>query len=232
MSAALYISMIEKNPKKFIEFWNDERELLLERNAQGFRAIDAAPLTMGYRANNSRTGSDITRRLIYPKGAYVLHMIRMMMYDRKTGDQDFKAAMQDFVTTYSGKAATTEDFKAVMEKHMTREMDLEGNHRLDWFFNEYVYGTALPTYHLDSTFEKDANGDLVLALKVTQSGVDDKFRMIVPVYLELADGRTISLGRARLVGNTTVDQKVPLKGLKDAPKRALVNYYDDVLASN
>jgi len=71
-----------------------------------------------------------------------------------------------------------------------------------------------------------------LALKVTQSGVDDKFRMIVPVYLELADGRTISLGRARLVGNTTVDQKVPLKGLKDAPKRALVNYYDDVLASN
>jgi hypothetical protein len=56
--------------------------------------------------------------------------------------------------------------------------------------------------------------------------------MIVPVYLELADGRTISLGRARLVGNTTVDQKVPLKGLKDAPKRALVNYYDDVLASN
>ena len=232
MSAALYISMIEKNPKKFIEFWNDERELLLERNAQGFRAIDAAPLTMGYRANNSRTGSDITRRLIYPKGAYVLHMIRMMMYDRKTGDQDFKAAMQDFVTTYSGKAATTEDFKAVMEKHMTREMDLEGNHRLDWFFNEYVYGTALPTYHLDSTFEKDANGDLVLAVKVTQSGVDDKFRMIVPVYLELADGRTISLGRARLVGNTTVDQKVPLKGLKDAPKRALVNYYDDVLASN
>ena len=232
MSAALYISMIEKNPKKFIEFWNDERELLLERNAQGFRAIDAAPLTMGYRANNSRTGSDITRRLIYPKGAYVLHMIRMMMYDRKTGDQDFKAAMQDFVTTYSGKAATTEDFKAVMEKHMTREMDLEGNHRLDWFFNEYVYGTALPTYHLDSTFEKDANGDLVLAVKVTQSGIDDKFRMIVPVYLELADGRTISLGRARLVGNTTVDQKVPLKGLKDAPKRALVNYYDDVLASN
>ena len=232
MSASLYISLIEKNPKKFIEFWNDERELLLERNAQGFRAIDVGPLTMGYRADNSRTGSGVTRRLIYPKGAYILHMIRMMMWDNKTGDQNFKAAMQDFVQTYSGKAATTEDFKAMMEKHMTPEMDLEGNHRLDWFFNEYVYGTALPSYKIDYTFDKDATANVVFGLKVTQSGVDDKFRMIVPIYLELADGRTVNLGRVRLFGNTTVDEKLPLKGLKDAPKRALMNYYDDVLASN
>ena len=232
MSASLYISMIEKNPKKFIEFWNDERTLLLERNAQGFRAIDVGPLTMGYRADNSRTGFDVTRRLIYPKGAYILHMIRMMMWDRKTGDQNFKEAMQDFVKTYSGKAATTEDFKSAMEKHMTPEMDLEGNHRLDWFFNEYVFGTALPTYKIDYTFGKDASGDVVFGFKVTQSGVDDKFRMVVPIYLELADGRTINLGRAHLTGNTSIDQKVPIKGLKDAPKRALVNYNDDVLASN
>jgi hypothetical protein len=232
MSASLYVSLVEKNPKKFIEFWNDERELLLERNPQGFRAIDVGPLTMGYRASNSRTGYDITRRLIYPKGAYILHMVRMMMWDRKTGDQNFIAAMHDFVQTYSGKAATTEDFKAAMEKHMTPEMDMEGNHRLDWFFNEYVYGTALPTYKFDYTFEKGANGDTLLGFKATQSGVDDKFRMIVPIYLELADGHTVSLGRLRLVGNTSVDQKVPLKGLKDAPKRAVLNYNDDVLASN
>jgi hypothetical protein len=232
MSASLYISMIEKNPKKFTEFWNDQRELLLERNAQGFRAIDVGPLTMGYRASNSRTGFDITRRLIYPKGAYVLHMIRMMMWDRKTGDQNFKTAMQDFVKTYSGKAATTEDFKAMMEKHMTPEMDLEGNHRLDWFFNEYVYGTALPSYQMNANFDKDANGDVVFSFKVTQSGVDEKFRMLVPIYLELADGRTVNLGRANLTGNSSVEQKVPLKGLKDRPKRALVNYNDDVLASN
>jgi len=232
MSAALYIGMIEKDPKKVIQFWNDERELLLEKDAQGFRAIDVGPLTMGYRADNSRTGSDVTRRLIYPKGAYVLHMIRMMMFDNKTGDQNFKTTMQDFVQTYSGKAATTEDFKAMVEKHMTGEMDLDGNHRLDWFFNEYVYGTALPSYKIDYKFDKDANGDVGFGLKVTQSGVDDKFRMLVPVYLELADGRILNFGRARLFGNKAVDEKIPLKGLKDAPKRAFLNYYDDVLASN
>jgi aminopeptidase N len=230
LSASLYVSLIEKNPKKYLEFWKDERELLLERNAEGFRAIDVGPVTMGYRADTSRTGHNVTRRLIYPTGAYILHMVRMMMWDRKTGDQNFRDTMHDFVQTYSGKAATTEDFKAMVEKHMTPEMDFDGNRRLDWFFNEYVYGTALPTYKISYTFDKDPSGDVLFGFKIAQSGVDDKFKMIVPIYIELADGRTVNLGRARLVGNTSVEQKVPLKGLKDAPKRALVNYYY-VLAS-
>jgi hypothetical protein len=231
MSASLYLQMIEKNPQKFISFWNDERELLLERDREGYRAIDAGPITLGYRMSNSRTGIGVTRRLIYPKGAYILHMIRMMMWDRQTGDENFRSTMQDFVKTYAGRAATTEDFKAMVEKHMTRDMDLEGNHRMDWFFSEYVYGTALPSYKLDYSFENGAGGDVVFGFKITQSNVNDDFRMLVPVYLELADGRTLSLGRARLAGNTSFEQKVPLKGLKDRPKRALINYYDDVLAS-
>jgi hypothetical protein len=231
MSASLYLTLIEKNPKKFIAFWNDERETLLERNAQGFRAIDVGPLTMGYRTSNSRTGFDTTRRLIYPKGAYILHMIRMMMHDNRTGDQHFKETMQDFVKTYSGKAATTEDFKAMIEKHMTPDMDLEGNHKMDWFFNEYVYGTQLPSYKLDSSFDIGADGDVVFNMKLTQSNVDAKFRMLVPIYLELADGNMFSLGRAKMTGNNTVEQKVPLKGLKTKPRGAVLNYYDDVLAS-
>jgi len=40
------------------------------------------------------------------------------------------------------------------------------------------------------------------------------------------------VGRARMDGNASVDQKVPLKGLKQKPRRAMLNYYDDVLASN
>ncbi len=231
MSASIYLSFIEKSQQKFISFWNDERELLLERNAQGFRAIDAGPVTMGYRMSNSRTGFELTRRLIYPKGAYILHMIRMMMHDNRTGDQRFKEMMQDFVKTYAGKTATTEDFKAMVEKHMTREMDLERNQKMDWFFNEYVYGTQLPTYKLESSFDTGADGTVVFNFKVTQSNVKDDFHMLVPIYLELADGGMFFLGRARLAGNNSVEQKVPLKGLKAKPRRAVLNYYDDVLAS-
>jgi hypothetical protein len=231
MSASLFVSMVEKNPKKFLTFWNDERELLLERNAEGFRAIDVGPLTMGYRADNSRTGFNTTRKLIYPKGAYVLHMLRMMMHDNRNGDQAFKDMMQDFVKTYSGKAATTEDFKAMVEKHMTREMDLDGNHKMDWYFNEYVYGTQIPTYKLDSSFDTGADGTIIFNMKLTQSGVDDKFKMLVPIYLEMDDGRILALGRAHVAGSSFVEDKAPLTGLKVKPKRALLSYYDDVLAT-
>jgi hypothetical protein len=231
MSASLYLGMIEKNPKKFIEFWNDERELLLERNPQGFRAIDVGPVTMGYRASSSRTGGDITRRLIYPKGAYILHMIRMMMRDRQNGDKPFKEMMQDFVNTYRGKAASTEDFKAMVEKHMTPDMDAEGNHKMDWFFNQYVYGTELPSYKLDYSFDTGADGTIVMNLNLAESGVNDKFRMVVPVYLELDDGSMAFLGRMRMVGNESQTAKVPLKGVKAKPRRAMINYFDDVLCS-
>jgi Peptidase family M1 domain len=232
-SASLFLQEVysEKGNKEFITFWNDERDLMLERTAQGFRAIDVGPLTMGYRTSNSRTGGQIYRRLIYPKGAYVLHMIRMMMWTRGTEDQRFKDAMHDFVSTYSGRNASTEEFKAMIEKHMTREMDMQGNQRMDWFFDEYVYGTQLPTYKFDYSFDTGADSDIVLNFKVTQSKVNDDFRMLVPIYLEMADGKVKFLGRAKLAGNNSVEQKVPLKGMKTKPRRAMINYYDDVLAS-
>ena len=184
LSASFVLTMIEKKVKKFITFWNDERELLLERDAQGFRAIDAGPLTMGYRTSNSRTGFDThPRRLHLPQGrvhpGYGSHDDARQPH---FGDQLFKETMHDFVNTYRGKAATTEDFKAIVEKHMTQEMDLEGNHKLDWFFNQYVSGTQLPSYQISATFDTGADGDVIMNMKVTQSNVNDSFRMLVPIY--------------------------------------------------
>jgi hypothetical protein len=232
MSASIYLQMIyAKEPQKYIKFWNDERQMLLERSKTGIRAIDAGPVTMGYRVANSREGFDSYRRLIYPKGAYILHMIRQMMWDRQYGDQRFKETMHDFVTTYNGTAATTEDFKAMVEKHMNADMDLQQNHKMDWFFNEYVYGTALPSYKFDSSFGKAPSGDVTISIKLTQSGVDKDFAMPVPIYLELANGTIARMGSARVAGNFTVEKTVTLTGLKEQPKRAMINYYDDVLAA-
>jgi hypothetical protein len=84
---------------------------------------------------------------------------------------------------------------------------------------------------MNTSFEKNADGDVVMSVKMTQSNVDEKFRMLVPIYLELANGNIMFLGRARLTGNNSFDEKIPLRGLKDTPRRAIVSYYDDVLAS-
>jgi len=77
----------------------------------------------------------------------------MMMHGQPHGRSAFQGDDAGFVKTYAGKAATTEEFKAAVEKHMTQEMDLEGNHKMDWFFNEYVYGTQVPSYQISSSFD-------------------------------------------------------------------------------
>ena len=148
---------------------------------------------MGVRLSSPKTGFDIYQNLVYPKGAYILHMIRMMMWSPKDGDARFKATMHDFVSTYSLQAATTEDFKAIVEKHMSPAMDLDGNHTMDWFFRRVRLRHDLPTYHFEGTATPSGDG-WSLHLKLTQSGVPAEFKMLVPVYLELADGRVMRLG--------------------------------------
>jgi hypothetical protein len=213
---------------KYLDFWEDQRRSLVERNKEGFRAIDVGPVTLGYRAANSRAGFNIPQQLIYPKGAYILHMLRMLMWSPQTGDQAFKTMMRDFAQTYGNRIATTEDFKATVEKHMPAELDLLGNRKMDWFFDQYVYGTAIPSYKFEYSFENVANG-LLLNVKVTQSNVDDKFVMRVPLYLEFANGKVLRLGAANLAGNTSFQQQIPLGVFQDKPKRAVLNYYSDVL---
>src|SRR5262249_46319002 len=122
--------------------------------------------------------------------------------------------------------ASTESFKAVAEKHMTPAMDLQGNHRLDWFFRQWVYGTTIPKYQFESTVTAAADGKWLLKGSLTQSEVDDQFAMVVPVYADF-DGHIARLGQVRMLGNTTNDKIQVL--LPQKPKRVMINAYHDVL---
>jgi hypothetical protein len=110
---------------------------------------------------------------------------------------------------------------------MLPEMNLDGDGTMNWFFRQYVYGTELPTYKFEQGIEA-VEGQKILKLKLTQSGVSDGFKMLVPLYAELTDGRIVRLGSATIIGNTTVEQKVPLGQIP--VKRALMNHNYDVLA--
>ena len=227
LSASLFLqAAYAKEPERFRNFWKSMLTQITEKNSQGFRPIDVGPVTQGYRLSSGRTGS-ITTDLIYPKGAYILHMLRMMMWNRDTGDAKFKDMLRDFIATHKNQPVTTEDFKAIVEKHMLPEMNLDQNGRMDWFFRGYVYGTELPTYKIQQSMASK-NGQNVLNLKLTQSGVSDGFKMLVPLYVELQDGRVVRLGNARLTGNQTVDQEIPLGQI--AVKRVFLNHNYDVLS--
>jgi hypothetical protein len=225
-SASLYVQLIRGNDK-FIDFWEDLRKQIVEARPQtkDRKPYTIGPVTQGYRLNNGKTGA-AARFLIYPKGAYILHMLRMMMYAQgKGGDARFQAMMKDFVQTHFNKDVSTEDFKAIVEKHMTPEMNITNNGKMDWFFNEWVYGTEVPAYKLEYSVASDGT----LSGKVTQSGVSDHFVMIVPLYVDMGKGWA-KLGAARILGNSSIE----IKGVKlpAVPKRVAVCALNDVLATS
>jgi hypothetical protein len=229
-SASIFLQATRPKPDEFREFWKQQRRLITEKNEQGFRPIDVGPVTMGFRLSTNKTGWGVYENLVYPKGAYILHMIRMMMWTPKEGDDRFRATMHDFLASYKLQAATTEDFKAVVERHMSQQMDLDGNHRMDWFFDQYVYGTELPSYHFESQLTQ--NGDATsLHFKLVESGVPPSFKMIVPMYLELTDGKVLRLGSTAIRGGGTVEQTVNLPRMPAPVKRASINYFYDVLST-
>lgn len=224
-SASLFVQFT-RSQDKFIDFWEDLRRDITTASpaTRDRKPYTVGPVTQGYRLNNGKTGA-VAQRLIYPKGAYILHMLRMMMWEQGKGDERFQAMMKDFVKTHFNQPISTEDFKASVEKHMTKEMNVDGNGKMDWFFNQWVYGTQVPAYRL----EYKVTSDGVMSGKLTQSGVTDDFIMLVPIYLDFGKGWA-RLGSARLVGNTSVD--INNLKLPAVPKRVAVAAMKDVLATS
>jgi len=225
-SAGLFLEATEKKPDKAEQFWERGRKMILEKNEFGRSANDAGPLWMGFRLDTYKTGSAY-RRLVYPKGGYILHMLRRLMWDPQTHDEDFIALMHDFVKSNTDANASSEDFLAAVNRHVKKAMDLEGNGRADWFFREWVYGTEVPSYHLDYSLTPADQGKTLLTGKVTQSGVSDSFEMPVPVYVDF-EGFPQRIGSATLYGSHTSNEFKVL--LPKKPKHVLINAYHDVLA--
>jgi hypothetical protein len=212
--------------KDYIEFWERLRKRILEKNNFGIAPNDAGPLWMGLRLISPRT-LEAYQNVTYPKGAYVLQMLRSMMRSIDDHDQDkaFIAMMHDFVESHRERAASTESFKAIAEKHMTRLMDLGGNGRLDWFFDEWVYGTQVPRYHFEYQLAPAEGGKVKLHMTVTQSEVDEHFAMLVPVYVDFGKGMG-RIGQIGVVGNTTRTADVLLPS---QPKKVALNAYKEIL---
>ncbi len=222
-SAGIYLQVTQK-PDRVNRFWADARKRILEKNKFGQAPNDAGPISMGFRLNTEKNFAYST--IVYEKGAFVLHMLQQIMYDKNESDKPFIAMMHEFVEQYRNRNATTEDFQKVAEKYVTPHTDLAGNGKLDWFFSEWVYGTAIPKYTIDYTVTQDSSGKFQVKGSLTQSEVPDNFGMIVPIYLEFDTG-IVRLATASMAGNHTTPFQVVLP---KKPKRILVNPFYEVLA--
>ena len=219
-----------KGLKGYDKFWENKRKSILEKGFQSQITNDkAGPISQGYRLATWRAPSayDV---IVYDKGAYVLHMLRMAMQDRKkpNPDQDFADMMTDFATTYAGKNPSTADFQRIVEKHIPATFRLTQDGKLDWFFQEWVFGTSIPKFTSKVDVIDEGGGKYKLSGNVTQSEVPNDFVSVLPLYI-VFDKATVKIGSIPLIGNTTKDINVEL-ALPQKPKGFAVNAMHDILA--
>lgn len=223
-SAGLYLQYTNKTPDKYLKYYENSAKRLLEKNQYGRRAADAGPISLGIRLSSDKN-DDGYAAVVYNKGGYVLHMLRWMMYDAAQGDKPFMAMMHDFVSQHMNRNASTASFQQVVEKHMRPVMNVTGDGKMDWFFQQWIHGTVIPRYKLEQTVTANPDGSFQLKGNMSQGDVPEDFKMIVPLYADF-EGRPIRLGSVRMVGAVTVpfDIQLPKK-----PRRVLLNANHDVL---
>ncbi len=215
----------------YFDFWRHARESIFGKYPGNAMANDkAGPISQGWRLGTAYTRS-APQAMIYAKGGYVLHMLRTLMWDDKAKNPDvnFIAMMHDFTATYGGRSATTADFQKVVERHMVRAMNATGDGRMDWFFNQWVYGTDAPRYVADLKAEKTSGDEYRIHGQVTQQGVPKDFHALIPVQIDFGKNEVTRIGLVGMTGEATVPIDLKLK-LPKAPKRVVVNAFGEILA--
>jgi hypothetical protein len=112
----------------------------------------------------------------YRKGGWVLHMLRHVV-----GDTAFFDALAAYRAAFAGQAATTEDFRQVVETVSGQD--------LAWFFDEWVYQGGAPKYEWGwQPYVVDGVGYVELYLKQAQRDSWPTFTMPVDVVVHDAEG--------------------------------------------
>ena len=235
-SAALYALMHLEREDQYLEMLDSWRlDILGEVNLGqglglrhfGFRpeviresdGHKSGPLAVGYRLVTAEAPMDY-RLLIYEKGAFVLHMLRMMLLDLDTGiDDRFRELMRTFVADHRQTPASTQSFEAAVASAFGEPME--------WFFDQWVYGIDVPTYRpdLDVARTIDRPNPYVLHGRIRQEDVQDGFRMPVPIVIRFDEHPPLT--QRVWVDAPSVEVEIPLPA---KPSDIEFNYHYGVLA--
>ncbi|MDT8367988.1 MAG: M1 family aminopeptidase [Longimicrobiales bacterium] len=208
-----YAARVNGSVATYNEWLDEMREEILDRRDE------APPIALGPRAATVRNPGD-HQLIVYKKGAWVLHMLRMLLTDFEGdgADQLFDRVIKAFYTERYGQSATTEHFRAIVEREVGAEMG--------WFFDQWVFGSAIPRYTFSYTLEDQPDGSVKARIRVRQEEVPDDFRMVVPILLDFGEDGT-AVVRINVTGPVT-EGELPL--LPQRPERLEFNPFQAVLA--
>src|SRR5216684_1398447 len=200
-----------RNPAQFRLIMQKYRDDLLTKNRDGMPLMDAGPVTLGLRLSSSRSPSAYNA-ISYGRGTWLFHMLRTMMRDAdrksgaprspKTEDEPFVRALRRLRTDYEGRAINTALLMAVLESELPPSLWYEGHKSLDWFYQSWVNGSAVPAFDLRGVRFTDKPGATMITGTIVQDHAPDSLVTAVPLFASLA-GKNVFLGHVFAEGKET-----------------------------
>ncbi|MDZ4701126.1 MAG: M1 family metallopeptidase [Rhodothermales bacterium] len=130
--------------------------------------------------------SQVTTNMTYQKGAWVLHMLRVLV-----GDDVFWRGIQSYYAEFQDRNATTADFRRHMEEASGQD--------LDTFFEQWLYQGGVPWIEGGWSFDSPRKELVISAQPVQQTYV---FRLPMTFEVRYEDG-THSRHQLDMAGNAT-----------------------------
>jgi hypothetical protein len=150
------------------------RQDLLKKDPDGQTAESAGPIVLGARLESSHSPV-AWNSITYGKGSWILHMLRV-----RIGDERFAAMLAELRRRYEWKTISTEQFRELAAEFQPPGSD---DPKLETFFEQWVYGTGIPTLTLSYSLHGRAPA-VKLTGKVSQTDVDSEFSVQVPVEIQ------------------------------------------------
>jgi Peptidase family M1 domain len=184
LSNYMALMMIENERPEGARFVLDHyREELLHKNKEGRPTSDAGPVSLGIRLTSSKfpTGYD---DIAYGRGTWLIHMLRQMVSDPRQPDSPnaFWRVLHGLQQRFSGATFNSRDLQSAFEAALPRDLWFENRRSLDWFFEGWVNGTAIPRLELAGVKFAPAAGSSVVTGRLLQGGAPAGLVTPVPIY--------------------------------------------------
>ena len=123
---------------------------------------------------------------------------------RKMEDEPFFRALRKLRKEYEDKALSTADLMHIFESELPPSLWYEGHKSLDWFYEGWINGSAVPAFDLrDVKFsDKEKSKATLVSGTLIQDQAPDTLVTAVPVYASLG-GKNIFLKRIFAEGKET-----------------------------
>jgi hypothetical protein len=234
--AALLV-LEQQNPAQFRQVLEKYRRDLLSKNKDGEWLRDAGPVTLGQRLESSHFPEGY-EAISYERGTWLFHMLRSMLRDSMLRDsvprdseaesasrkgranpllnreEPFFRALRKIRERYAGKSISTQELVEGFEEELPRPLWYENRHKLTWFLEGWIEGTAIPELEAREIRFTEKAGVTTVTGMIVQKDVPDDLVTAVPVYASTAGNALVFLGEVLADGRETGFRLVAPSGVR------------------